>query len=235
MGIATGFLIFIKPIWILAMWPFPNPKKYCVVFLGMMALVGTAWGRPEDDPLDVKIDPKVEYPLVWQGAPPDPTQGLMIVGGVQHLWANLQAPSIILKDEGWLSSGGMMGLEWVFPRARIGYLRQVFRQVPSPKGSAAPYTQVGADTDQFWIHGGWRPTETVFIGLGVAYSFRLMRLGLTGGSEGILGVQGLWQSDAMVEWVFKHPFAMSLRYVGDVSDSPLYMRGWWFTLSFMLN
>lgn len=107
-----------------------------------------------------------------------PIPGLQLGAGLAVV--DLKAPALGVRLKGGTPSqtGALLQLDWAGKYLRLGYARQFYRNsLPAKttlKGNAVD--AISFDADQFWGFVGMRPFQVLWVGLGLGWQRRLIRV-----------------------------------------------------------
>ena len=110
------------------------------------------------------------------------------------------------------SDGAILSADVVLDDWRLAYSKLLLRRTLEP-GSFYRGTQVdflGVDVDQFWAFYGWRPGHSLYLGAGVGYEYRLIRLSAAGTNVATL-TENLGVAALIADWAVSPPIMLQFR------------------------
>jgi hypothetical protein len=199
----------------------PAAARLAALALLLAALLAAPrCARAQLPPLPAELGP--ERPLLTpeplRPDSPDARSGLQFGVGLPVVDLRSEALGVHLRG----GSGALLHVEWVWDTLRLGYARQIYR-ADLPAGTllgVTPVDQLAADSDQLWLFHGFRPLRRVFLGYGVGWQRRQLRL-LDAAVQVDARTESGWLAGVMVDMALGLPFTVQLRAFGDVGGEGL--------------
>jgi hypothetical protein len=117
---------------------------------------------------------------------------------------------------------------------RLGYVRHLFR-APLPEGATfagAAASELAFDSDQLWAFHGVRPLSSLYLGYGLGWQYRQVRVRRDGLTLLRRSEQG-WLSGLMADWAVGLPFSLQLRLFQHLEGDLIRERGATLQLSYL--
>ena len=136
-------------------------------------------------------------------------------------------PPVTLDPGKGFAHGAFWGVDWVGETLRAGYFRLLYRH-DLPEGTRVrghPADFLGFESDAFWTHGGFRPFDSLYTGLGLGVQQRRIRYGLTDRVKDHVLLETVYSTGLLLEYAVGQPFVLQLRYVHDLPGAHLETAG----------
>jgi hypothetical protein len=178
-----------------------------------------AGGVPAEEGLPAELGPErpVPTPEPLQPGRADPRHGLQIGLGLPVVDLRSEALALHLRGGKPSQTGVLMQVDWVSDPYRAGYARQLYR-TGLPEGTALDGTAVDAlsfDADQLWGFLGFRPAHSLYLGAGLGWQRRVIRL-LAGAAQVSLVREQNPLAGLLADWSVGLPFSLQLRVCEDL-------------------
>ena len=155
-----------------------------------------------------------------------PGSGMEI--GVGSTFLSIESETLHLKQgpKGFLGDGAILSVDLVLETVRLGYVKMFVRRGleagTTYHGTAVDF--LGVDADQLWAFYGWRPVSTVYLGAGVGFEYRLVRLSGAGVNITTL-TETLGLGALIVDWAVSSPRTVQFRIVQEETGHLVTMSG----------
>lgn len=193
---------------------------------------------PTPLPLPADLGPERPVPTPTPLGPQriDPREGLHFGLGFPYMDIRSDALDVRVKGGKPFSSGVLLHVEGVWGAWRAGYARQLVR-FALPPGTALDGTTVSTlaiDANQVWGFHGFRPHHSLYLGYGLGWQHRLLRLR----DQGTLvdtRPDSSFLAGLMADWDVALPFALQLRLFEDLGEGLVQARGASLQLAFTVE
>lgn len=207
--------------------------------LGALVLALPVAAQPAPAPgLDADLGPErpVALPDPLTSPQLDPRQALHFGVGLPVMDVRSEQLGERLQGGAPVDRGVLMHVDAVSDPWRFGYVRQLFR-ANLPEGTTFAGASVDAlaiDSDQLWAFHGWRVHHSVYLGYGLGWQRRRVRVLSEGYPVRTLS-ESTFMAGLLADWVFRAPFALELRAFGDLSEGFVETRGTSLQLSYTVG
>lgn len=197
----------------------------------VMVLLGLLlqWGFPTAVAQQPAAPQTVPPAGVGEPSPPAvPASGWEVRFGLGFPSVTVESDSLNRRLEGGkvAESGVVMNLDLLLESIRIGYVRQLYRKTLSEdvRFEGASAETLSFDSDQVWIFHGLRALDALYLGYGLGWQRRTVRV-RSGGMILVEKSESGFMGGLVAEWAFSLPFSLNLRIFSDLNGGFIEQRG----------
>jgi hypothetical protein len=155
--------------------------------------------------------------------------GALSVSVESHLLQFKQGPQDLLSDGAILSADVVLD-DWRLSYSKV-LLRRHLESGAFYQGNAVDF--IGVDEDQFWAFYGWRPHHSLYLGAGVGYEYRLVRLSVDGAPVATL-TENLGAGAVVASWAIAPPITLQFRAFQEEGGRIITVSGTTFELGYIV-
>jgi hypothetical protein len=136
-------------------------------------------------------------------------------------------PDITLDPGKGFAHGAFFGVDWVGEYLRAGYFRLVYLH-DLPEGTRIRGRSTGflrIESNEFWTHGGIRPFDSLYAGVGLGVQERRIHYGLSDRVSERVVLETVYSTGLLLEYAVGQPFVLQIRYVHDLPGAHLETDG----------
>lgn len=146
-----------------------------------------------------------------------PIPGLEMSVGLTVVDLRANGLGVHLKGGTPSQTGALFQVDWVGRYLRLGYARQLYRNA-LPVGTTLDGQTADAisyDSDQFWSFAGLRPFERLYLGVGLGWERRFVRV-LQGSTALRNAAESRFMDGLLADLTLSPPFSLQLRVFQDL-------------------
>ncbi len=155
--------------------------------------------------------------------------GPISVSVESHVLQFKQGPQDFFTD------GAILSADVVLDNWRLAYSKLLLRRSleSGTTYQGTPVDFLGVDVDQFWAFYGWRPGHALYLGAGVAYEYRLVRLSAAGANVVTL-TENLGAGALIADWAVSPPVMLQFRVLQEEGGHIVTISGTTYQLGYIV-